>query len=84
MSPPTLSNQFHTVDAIHKIGSYPVPREGQSVATMDKIMSQELQGAIIFDKTKPGPRDKYLGFLIDKIFADFTADLPSFDELKVL
>ena len=53
------------------------------MATMDKITSQELQGAIIFDKTKPGPRDKYLGFLIDKIFADFTADLPSFDELKV-
>ena len=83
MSPPTLSNKFRTVDAIHKIGSYPVPREGQYVATMDKITSQELQGAIIFDKTKPGPRDKYLGFLIDKIFADFTADLPSFDELKV-
>ena len=84
MSPPALSNKFCTVDAMHKIGSYPVPREGQPVAMMDKIMSQELQGVIIFDKTKPGPRDKYLGFLIDKIFADFTADLLSFDELKVL
>ena len=84
MSLPAFSNQFHTVDAIHKMGSYPVPREGRLVAAMDKITSQALEGAIIFDKTSPGPRDKYLGFLIDRIFSDFAVDLLSLDELKVL
>ena len=83
MSPPLFSNKFRTVDAIHKMGSYPVPREGRPVPEMDKITSQELEGAIIFDKPNSGPRDKYLGFLIDRIFSDFTVDLPSLDELKV-
>ena len=54
------------------------------MAAMDKITSQELEGAIIFDKTSPGPRDKYLGFLIDRIFSDFAVDLLSLNELKVL
>ena len=74
MSLPAFSNKFRTVDAIHKMGSYPIPREGRLVAAMDKITSQELEGAIIFDKTSPGPHDKYLGFLIDRIFSDFAVD----------
>ena len=83
MSLPPFSNKFCTVDAIHKMGSYPIPRKGRPVPEMDKITSQELEGAIIFDKPNSGPRDKYLGFLIDRIFSDFTVDLLSLDELKV-
>ena len=81
MAPPAFFNKYCTVDAMHKMGSFPVPKEGRPVPAMDKITSQELEGAIIVDKTNP--RNKYLGFLLDKIFSDFTVDLPSPDELEV-
>ncbi|KAI6023116.1 hypothetical protein BKA83DRAFT_4125790 [Pisolithus microcarpus] len=45
MSPQT--NKFQTVDSIHKLGSYLVPKEGHTVVMMDKITAQECQGAII-------------------------------------
>ncbi|KAI6028108.1 hypothetical protein EDC04DRAFT_2605844 [Pisolithus marmoratus] len=44
---PPQYNKFWTVDAIYKLGSYPVPMEGRSIVTMDKIMAQELQGAVV-------------------------------------
>ena len=83
MSPPVLSNKYCSVDAIHKIGSFPIPREGRLVPTMNKLTTRELNGAIIFrDKSKP--HDKYLGFLLDKILSDgTTVDIPSFDMLTV-
>jgi len=79
------SNKFHTVDAIHKLGSYPIPKEGRSVATMDKITTQELQGAIVVETAQSNPsRTKCLGFLLDQIFSDFTAlSVPSPEELMV-
>ena len=43
------------------------------VATMDKITTQELQGAIVVEATQPNPsRTKCLRFLLDQIFLDFT------------
>ena len=79
------SNKFHTVDAIHKLGSYPIPKEGRSVATMDKITTQELQGAIVVETAQSNPScTKCLGFLLDQIFSDFTAlSVPSPEELMV-
>ena len=78
--------KFHTVDAIHKLGSYPVPKEGRSVATMDKITTQELQGAIVVEAAQSNPcRTKCLGFLLDQIFSDFTTaiSVPSPEDLVV-
>ena len=75
--------KFCTVDAI-KLGSYPVPKGGCSVATMDKITAQELQGAIIVNTKSTTSRDKCLGFLLDRIFSNFaTTDIPSLDKLTV-
>ena len=83
MSPPILSNKFCSVDAIRKMGSYPIPREGRLVSMMNKVMTQELKGAIIFGD-KSSHHDKYLGFFLDKILSDGTAvDIPSFNELTV-
>ena len=82
MAPPAFFNKYYTVDAMHKMGSFPIPKEGRPVPAMDKITSQELEGEIIVNKTNPW--NKYLGFLLDKIFSDFTVDLPSPDELEVL
>ena len=79
-------NKFHMVNAIHKLGSYPVPKEGRSVATMDKITTQELQGAIIVEAAQPNPsRTKCLRFLLDQIFSDFTTaiSVPSPEDLVV-
>ena len=78
--------KFHMVDAIHKLRSYPVPKEGRSVATMDKITTQELQGAIIVEATQLNScRTKCLGFLLDQIFSDFTTaiSVPSPADLVV-
>ena len=78
--------KFHTVDAIHKLGSYPVPKEGRSVATMDKITTQELQGAIVVKATQSNScRTKCLRFLLDQIFLDFTTviSVPSPEDLVV-
>lgn len=53
------------------------------MSTMNKLMAQELEGAIIFGD-KSSPHDKYLGFLLDKILSDSTTtDIPSFAELMV-
>jgi len=84
MSQSILSNKYCSVDAIHKMGSYPIPREGRFVSTMNKLTAQELEGAIIFGD-KSSTCDKYLGFLLDKILSDSntTIDIPSFDELMV-
>ncbi|KAI6010463.1 hypothetical protein EDC04DRAFT_2610201 [Pisolithus marmoratus] len=63
---PPQYNKFQTVDAIYKLGSYPVPMEGRSIATMDKIMAQELQGAVISKAASMNTsHNKYLGFLLD-------------------
>lgn len=79
-------NKLHTVDAVHKLGSYPIPRKGRNVASMDKITAQELDGAIVLESAQtPGhPRNKYLGFILDRIFSDFDAfDIPEPDTLMV-
>ena len=79
-----LDKRFRTVDAIHKLGSYPVPKGGRSVATMDRITTQELQGAIIVDTNANTSRDKCLGFLLDRIFSGFAAiNILSPDKLTV-
>ena len=79
-----LAKKFCTVDAIHKLGSYPVPKGGRSVVTMDRITTQELQGAIVIDTSTTTSRDKCLGFLLDRIFSSFTTiDIPSLDKLTV-
>ena len=87
MSLPLHPNKFCTVDAVCKLGSYPVPKEGRFVATMDKITTQELGGAIVFETANPPnhPRNKCLGFLLDQIFSDFNANtnIPSIDTLVV-
>jgi len=84
---PVHPNKFRTVDAIHKLGSYPVPREGRDVATMDKITTQELAGAIVFETATNTPsraRNKYLGFILDQIFSDAAAiDTTPLDKLVV-
>ena len=79
-------NKLRTVDAVHKLGSYPIPRKGCDVAMMDKIMVQELDGAIIFEtaNTPSHPQNKYLGFILDRIFSDFDVfNIPKFDTLMV-
>ena len=84
---PVHPNKFRTVDAIHKLGSYPVPREGCDMATMDKITTQELAGAIVFKTTANTPscaRNKYLGFILDQIFSDAAIiDTTPLDKLVV-
>jgi len=79
-----LDKRFRTIDTIHKLGSYPVPKGGHSVVTMDRITTQELQGAIVVNTNANTSCDKCLGFLLDRIFSGFAAiDIPSPDKLTV-
>jgi len=83
MSLPLHPNKFCTVDTICKLGSYPVPKEGCFIAMMDKITTQELGGAIVFETANPPnhPCNKCLGYL-DQIFSDFAnINIPSIDIL---
>ena len=51
---------------------------------MDKIMTQELGGMIVFETANPPnhPRNKCLGYLLDQIFSDFAnINIPLIDML---
>lgn len=70
-----------TVDAVFKLGSYPVPQNGRTVPVMDKITTQELKGAVFEDSWDDLTHPSILGYLLDTIFSSFSITIPSVDSL---
>lgn len=75
----SIQPKFSTVDAAYKlIGSLPLPRQGRSVATMDKFVSIELHGKVINDSPPQDaattPHSRNLSFFLDYLFAGFSDD----------
>ena len=60
-----------SVGAVKPLGSLPPPKNGRTVAVMDKFMGSELTGAIINEKRGKNQSSCNLGFLLDVIFAPF-------------
>jgi len=83
---PSLLDKFRTVDVVYKLNSYPVSKSGHSVATMDKVTTQELSDAIVYE-SDPFPSSTHarkLGYALNTIFEEFAADIPFPKSLLVL
>lgn len=77
--------EYRTVDAVYKLGSFPVPKNGRNVASMDKVIAREVQGVIHYESEKLSRSGHtYLGFILDLIFSEFAnLDFPPAESLHV-